>query len=144
MKLIVTHHNLNERGGAEKVLLKIAQHYKAPIYTLGYDRKGTFEEFEDLDVRVFGKKGIVSSALPGRVGNAVYYGFNFYNFKIKEDYDVINPHSSPSEWIRNRNERVLWYCHTPPRELYDASVANLRKKTLKETIMYNTLSKVYS
>ncbi|MGD0728857.1 MAG: glycosyltransferase [Candidatus Micrarchaeaceae archaeon] len=144
MKLVVTHHNLNERGGAEKVLLKIAQRYDAPIYTLGYDKNGTFEEFKDLDVRVFSKKGLVSNSLPPRVGNAVYYGFNFYNFKIPEDYDVVNPHSSPSEWIRNRNPRALWYCHTPPRELYDPTVANLRKKTLKEKVLYKSFSGIYS
>lgn len=143
MKLIITQHNLNERGGAEKVILKIAQKYDATIYTLGYDKNSTFEGFKEVDVKVFSSKGHVNKLLPQRVGNAVYYGYNFYNLKIKEDYDVINPHMSPSEWIRNRNPRVLWYCHTPPRELYDPTVSNLRKKSLKEMILYKSLSKVY-
>jgi glycosyltransferase involved in cell wall biosynthesis len=51
---------------------------------------------------------------------------------------------SPSEWIRNRNPRVLWYCHTPPREIYDPTVENLRKRSVKESVMYSSLSRVYS
>lgn len=143
MKLIITQHNLNEKGGAEKVILKIAQKYDATIYTLGYDKTQTFEEFKDVDIKVFSSKGHVSKLLPARVGNAVYYGYNFYNLKIPENYDVLNPHMSPSEWIRNRNPRALWYCHTPPRELYDPTVANLRQRSLKEKILYRSLSRVY-
>ena len=52
----------------------------------------------------------------GRVSQGLNYGLSFYNFKIKEDYDVINAHIAPSHWIRNRNERVLWYVHTPLRD----------------------------
>lgn len=144
MKLLITQHNINDFGGAERVLLKIAQHYDATIYTLGYDKNSTFDGFKDIDIRVFGKKGRMSKLLPERVSNAVYYGWNFYNFKIKEDYDLINPHMSPSEWIRNNNPRVLWYCHTPPREIYDPTVANLRKRTLKELVMYQSMSGLYS
>jgi glycosyltransferase involved in cell wall biosynthesis len=144
MKLIIAHHNLNERGGAERVILKIAQHYDAKIYTLGYDRSSTFKEFEDLDVKVIGKKSGLGSALPERVSNAVHYGMSFYNMKIKDDYDVINAHASPSEWIRNKNRRVLWYCHTPPRELYDLRSAGVRKRSVAEQLMYGALSRVYS
>lgn len=144
MKLLVTQHNINERGGAERVILKIAQKYDATIYTLGYNPQGTFEEFKDLDVRVFREKGKLGRMLPERVSNAMHYAYGFYNLKIRDDYDVINAHMSPSEWVRNRNPRVLWYCHTPPRELYDPSVANLRKKSLKEKVMYAGLGKVYT
>ena len=143
MKLLITHHNLNERGGAEKVLLKIAQRYDATIYTMGYDKEGTFEEFKHLDVQVIKGKRFLGDILPQRVSNALYYGYNFYNLKIHDDYDVINPHSSPSEWVRNRNPKALWYCHTPPRELYDPTVAKLRKKSIGESLLYNGLSGIY-
>ncbi len=144
MKLAITQHSINDRGGAERVILKIAQKYDATIYTLGYDPKGTFDEFSDIDIRVFGKRGRAGSLFPKRVANALHYGYNFYNLKIKEDYDVVNPHMSPSEWVRNRNPRVLWYCHTPPRELYDPTVSGLRKKSLVEGVMYKGFGRVYS
>ena len=111
--------NLTLKGGAERVVLKIAQHYDAKIYTAEYDRSGTYEEFKDLDVEAV-KKGFVSGMLPyGRVSQGLHYGLSFYNLKIKEDYDVINAHIAPSHWIRNKNEHVLWYVHTPLRDLYD-------------------------
>ncbi len=117
MKLIITQSNLTLRGGAERVLLKIAQHYDATIYTTEYDRKGTFEEFGGLDVRVIGKR---NGMLPyGRISQGLSMGLGFYNLKIDEDYDVINAHIAPSHWVRKNNERVLWYCHTPLREVYD-------------------------
>ncbi len=99
------------------MLLKIAEHYKAKIYTAEYDPANTFEGFKDLDVEVIGKK---SGILPyGRAAQGLNYGLSFYNLKLKDDYDVINPHMAPSHWIRNHNERVLWYCHTPLRDIYD-------------------------
>ena len=68
----------------------------------------------------------------------------FYNAKITEDYDVINAHASPSEWIRNKNKRVLWYCHTPPREVYDLrSNKQARKKSMAEELLYGVFSKAY-
>ena len=144
MKLVITQHSINDRGGAERVILKIAQRYDATIYTLGYDPKGTFEEFKALNIKVFRERRSSVNVLPKRVSNALHYGYGFYNLKIKEDYDVINSHMSPSEWVRNRNPRVLWYCHTPPRELYDPTVANLRKKSLSESIMYKGFGRVYT
>ena len=32
---------------------------------------------------------------------------------------MINAHMAPSHWVRNKNERTLWYCHTPLRDIYD-------------------------
>ncbi len=119
MKVIIAQSNLTLRGGAERIVLKVAQHYDAKIYTAEYDASGTYEGFKDLDISVV-KKGFVSSMLPyGRVSQGLHYGLSFYGLKIKEDYDVINAHIAPSHWIRNRNERVLWYVHTPLRDLYD-------------------------
>ncbi len=120
--------NLTLKGGAERVVLKIAQHYKASIYTIEYDKDKTFEEFKDLDINVMGK-GVLSKLLPyGRVSQGLNYGISFYNLKLKEDYDVINAHMVPSHWIRNNNERVLWYVHTPFRDVYDLYEFRMRLK----------------
>ena len=119
MKLIITQSNLTLKGGGERVLLKIAQHYKAKIYTAEYNPKTTFEEFSDLDVNVVGKSALAKFLPYGRVVQGLNYGLSFYGLKLKDDYDVINPHFAPSHWIRNSNERVLWYCHTPLRDVWD-------------------------
>ena len=119
MKLAIANSNLTLKGGAERVILKIAQHYKAPIYVAEYDEKSTFEEFSDMDVRVI-TKGKASGMLPyGRAAQGLDYGLSFYGLALGEEFDVINAHMAPSHWIRNKNERVLWYCHTPLRDVYD-------------------------
>jgi glycosyltransferase involved in cell wall biosynthesis len=114
MKVIITQANLTLKGGAERVVLKIAQHYDAPIYVAEYDKNATFEEFEELDINVITNNKKTTS----RFMQGLRYK-TFLNYKIEEDYDVINAHIAPSHWIRKLNERVLWYCHTPIREVYD-------------------------
>ncbi len=119
MKLVIAQPYLTLKGGAERVLLKIAQHYKAKIYTAEYDRQRTFPEFSDLDVEVVGSSRILRLMPYGRVVQGLSYGSAFYNLRLNDDYDVINAHMAPSHWVRNKNERVLWYCHTPLRDVYD-------------------------
>ncbi len=143
MKLILLQPYLNIKGGAERVILEIAKHYKAPVLTLEYDKTKTYEEFEDVDVNVVGKKVPLSNFLPYRASQGLRYGYNFYNLKIKEDYDVLNPHISPSEWIRHNNNRVLWYCHTPPREVYDLYKTRMANRSYKEKLLYSGMTKVY-
>ncbi len=143
MKLILLQPYLNIRGGVERVILKVAQHYKAPIYTLEYNKEATFSEFGDLDIRLMGNDVLLSDRLPYRASQGYRYGYNFYNMKIKDDYDVLNPHISPSEWIRHKNERVLWYCHTPPREVYDLYETRMQNRSYKEKLIYAALVGTY-
>ena len=139
MKMLLFNNALNERGGAERGMLKIAQHYRAPIYVNRYDQSGTFPGFNGVDVRVIGKR----TAMPGKAAAAIRYGTSFYNMKVHDDYDIINAHMSPSEWIRNRNPRVLWYCHTLPRILYDDSIAKIKRRSIGARIAYAPLSFAY-
>jgi glycosyltransferase involved in cell wall biosynthesis len=143
MKLILLQPYLNLRGGVERVILKVAQHYNASIYVLEYEKAATFPEFGDLDVQVIGRDVPLSARLPYRASQGYRYGYNFYNMRVKEDYDVLNPHISPSEWIRHRNERVLWYCHTPPREVYDLYETRMQNRSYKQKLVYAALVGTY-
>lgn len=143
MKLILLQPYLNLRGGVERVIAKMAQHYDASIYTLEYDKGSTFPEFSNMDIRLIGKDVPLSGKLPYRASQGFRYGYNFYNMKIKDDYDVLNPHISPSEWIRNKNERALWYCHTPPREVYDLYETRMQNRSYKDKLIYAALVGTY-
>lgn len=143
MKLIVVQPYLNLKGGAERVILKVAQHYGAKILVLEYNPKATFREFKDLDINIIGKDVPLSGILPYRAAQGLRYGYNFYNLKIKEDYDVLNPHISPSEWIRRKNERVMWYCHTPPREVYDLYRERMKYRSYKDKFVYAAMTRAY-
>ncbi|MEM3178057.1 MAG: glycosyltransferase [Candidatus Micrarchaeaceae archaeon] len=143
MKLAIAQPYLTLMGGAEKVILKIAQHYDAKIYTIEYNKRTTFPEFRDLDIEIIGKKVPLAESLPYRASQGLTYGYNFYNFKVGDDYDLINAHISPSEWIRHKNPRVLWYCHTPPREVYDLYSIRSKGRSYKEKIIYATFTRTY-
>jgi len=143
MKLVLIQPYLSLRGGFERVILKTAQHYNAPIYTLEFNPKTTFPEFNEVEVKVIGKDVPFSGVLPYRASQGLKYGYNFYNMKIKEDYDVLNPHISPSEWIRHKNQRVLWYCHTPPREVYDLYAARMKHRSYTDKFLYSAMTKTY-
>jgi len=50
--VVVAHDYLNQRGGAERVVLELARMWPdAPIYTALYRRHSTFPEFESHDIR---------------------------------------------------------------------------------------------
>jgi len=118
MRLLVVTPFLETHGGMERVVLKIASHFDARIHCLRYNPEGTFEEFRGLDIEV-ARPGFLSRLPVGRrVSSAIEAGSHFYNVRLK-DYDLVNAHQTPSEWIRNRNSPVVWYCHSPNREAFD-------------------------
>ncbi len=117
--MLLAQSNLTLMGGAELTILKIAERYNPIIYTAEYNKAKTYKEFKDFDIRVI-SKGRFGGLLPySRASQGLDYGLAFYNIKVREDYDIINAHLGPSHWIRNNNERVMWHCHTPLRDIYD-------------------------
>ncbi len=140
--MLLTQSNLTLMGGAERTILRIAQHYNSPIYTAEYDRGGTFPEYREIDIRII-TRGAFSKMLPySRATQGLDYGLSFYNYKIKEDYDVIGAHIGPSHWIRNRNERVLWHCHTPLRDIYDLYELRMSRRAPYKRTVYKLGAKI--
>ncbi len=147
MELIVAHPFLYQRGGAEKVVLEIAKRFNPVIYSVIYQPENTFPEFRDFDVRVLPasllEKPFFFMGNDIRRSGAIAAGFRYYFTKIREDYDVINAHGTPSEWIRNRNERVCWYCHTPNREAFDLHEFRMKEFSLQKKALNAGLLSAY-
>lgn len=123
MDLIIAQPFLNQMGGVERVVLEIAKKFNPTIYSIVYEKEKTFSEFKEFEIKILPKS---AAEMPffflhgdDRRSSAVAAGFRYYGFKVKEEYDVINAQGTPSEWIRNKNERVCWYCHSPNREAFD-------------------------
>ncbi|MFH1722177.1 MAG: glycosyltransferase family 4 protein [Candidatus Altiarchaeota archaeon] len=138
MDLAIAHPFLYTKGGAERVVLRIAQEFDATIYVSRYEKEKAFSEFKELDVRVIPSKlrWFVPPFFPMRVRDAVIAGRQFYNYVLKEDFDVINAHGTPSQWIRNKNSPVVWYCHTPNREAFDLYDWRMSKRNIFEKAFY--------
>lgn len=139
MRLAVTTPFLETRGGMERVVLKIAQHFNAKIHCINYDAENSFQDFIDMDIEAAKPGWLRSMPVGKRVSTAIEAGWHFYNAKLS-DYDVINAHQTPSEWIRNKNSPVLWYCHTPNREAFDLyEWRQKRRNPISQTIFWATI-----
>ncbi|MEW6748392.1 MAG: glycosyltransferase family 4 protein [Candidatus Micrarchaeota archaeon] len=135
MRLVITTPFLETRGGMERVILQIAQRFDARIHCLSYDADDTFPEFSKLDVEVARPTFLRSLPFGKRVSTAIEAGYHFYNTEL-EDYDVINAHQTPSEWIRNRNSPVIWYSHTPNREAFDLYEWRMKRRSLPSKAVF--------
>jgi len=142
--LAIVHPFLYTKGGAEKVVLEIARHFRAKVFCSRYAPEGTFPEFRDVEVEVLKSKvsSLVPSFLPVRVRDAVMAGFKFYKKKL-DGFDVINAQGTPSEWIRNRNSPVVWYCHSPNREAFDLYQWRMSQRRLHQKALYWSVLQPY-
>jgi glycosyltransferase involved in cell wall biosynthesis len=131
MNIALVHDQLNEFGGAERVLLAISEMYPdAPIHT-AYSRAGSpaAERFRNKDIRVSWVQNIpfFSTKLhsPLRfLASSIWNNFDF------SGYDVIissaswyitkgfGRKGSPSKDSGRSKTIEFCYCHTPPRWLY--------------------------
>jgi len=119
MNIALVHDQLNEFGGAERVLLALSQMYPdAPIYT-AYFVKGSpaWERFKEKHVRVSWMQYCWKLASPLRfLAPLIWNTFDF------TQYDLIIGSSS---WYitkgftkKGPQTKEICYCHTPPRWLY--------------------------
>jgi glycosyltransferase involved in cell wall biosynthesis len=119
MKVAIVHDYLNQRGGAERVVLELARAWpEAAIHTTLYREGSTFAEFAAHDVR--------TSWLDGLPFDARFRALlALYPSAIRSlgalDADLVV--SSSSGWahaVRTRPGAVhVCYCHTPARWLWD-------------------------
>jgi len=148
MNIAIIEPFISAKGGSERTILQIAKRFSAPIYTFDCNFKSTFPEFSELDVRKIKPSRTLSSiselgrADPdSRLKMFASAGLNLLNFKPEEEFDVLNPHMTPSHWIANRNQRVCWYCQSPLRAAYDMHDYLLgERKPLQKPVFYLTQS----
>ena len=117
MRLAVYHPWLKEKGGAEKVVLELAKRseHKIVIFTKYFELEKTFQEFDEVDVRIIGRnkepKGFVDRLLRFEIGAI--------STKLPlEDFDCLLISTSgvgTSIILRNHEQKTISYTHTPLR-----------------------------
>lgn len=128
MELAIVHDFLSQRGGAERVVLRLARLYpEAPIFTSFYDPEATFPEFR--------RRCVVTSDLQDRVSpdrfrrSVLRYGGAFGRMDLADAETVVISSSGFAHHVRHPHSIV--YCHTPPRYLWaPASYAPRRVERL--------------
>jgi glycosyltransferase involved in cell wall biosynthesis len=114
----LVHDYLNQRGGAERVVLEMARIWpRAPIYTSLYRPASTFPEFRELDVRAS-----PLDRLPVDRGfRSLFplYPLAFRSFGTLGQDLVVSSSSGWAHAVRTRPDTLhVVYCHTPARWLY--------------------------
>jgi len=112
----IVHDYLTQRGGAERVVLVLAEAFPdAPIVTSLYDPADTFEAFSGLDVRT----GILDRSAFLRQHHRVALPFLAPWFLSQHvDADVVLASSSGWAHEVRTDGRLIVYCHAPARWLY--------------------------
>jgi glycosyltransferase involved in cell wall biosynthesis len=117
-RVAIVHDYLNQRGGAEKVVLEMSNMWPdAPIYTSLYRPDSTFEQFSDRDVRAS-----FLDRLPVDRGFRNLFPLYPAAFRSLGEIDADVVIASSSGWAhmaRAVDTAVhVVYCHTPARWLY--------------------------
>jgi glycosyltransferase involved in cell wall biosynthesis len=117
-RVAIVHDYLNQRGGAEKVVLELSDMWpQAPIYASLYRPGSTFEEFRGRDIRTS-----FLDRLPvdrGFRNLFPLYPAAFWSFGEIDADVVIASSSGWSHMARAARSAVhVVYCHTPARWLY--------------------------
>jgi glycosyltransferase involved in cell wall biosynthesis len=116
--VVIVHDYLNQRGGAERVVLEMASMWpRAPIYTSLYRPDSTFPEFRRLEIRT-----TFLDAVPVDRGFRSLFPLYAPAFAALGTLDadvIVSSSSGWAHWIRSaaRSLHVV-YCYTPARWLY--------------------------
>jgi len=116
--VVLVHDYLNQRGGAERVVLELAAMFPgAPIYTSLYRRTSTFPQFASLDVRT----SFLDPLPVDRHFRALFalYPAAFRSLGTIDAELVISSSSGWAHAVRTSPRAVhAVYCYTPARWLY--------------------------
>jgi glycosyltransferase involved in cell wall biosynthesis len=115
-KIALCHDSFVCRGGSELVALKLAEHYKADIYTLAVDPAKTFSEYVNLVKLRFYVPSMQLPIKPAFVHLAGYSWFSKLN--LYDNYDVVIASGTLGLYACLRNHPNLWYCNSPTTYFY--------------------------
>lgn len=148
MKIALVHDQLNQFGGAERVLLELSDIFPdAPIYTLVYDKDKMNGAFDGKDIRTS-----FIQRFPLNLGiNFFKYFLNLMPQAIETfdlgEYDLVISSSSAfaKGVITKTNTTHVCYCHTPTRYLWDDThsyVADLNLPKIAKIFVRKSLLKI--
>jgi glycosyltransferase involved in cell wall biosynthesis len=133
--LCVVHSRLESRGGSERWVFKMAQHYNAPVYCFSYNPDKTFDEFKNVDIRIISAPLLpLLFFLPKKIRESIAYSVALSLFKA--DGKTVICCTPPAELAAIRNT-LIWYCQSPNRLAFDSFEDKMVKETPLKRLMYS-------
>jgi len=144
-KVIILQPTISSKGGLERVIIAIAKHYNATIYTADFDKDKTYPDFSNMNIKIIKYPKIINifKFLPDKIFYGIKYSLIFMFLKIKEPYDIIIANASPSQWASFRNKNVVWYCHSPLRDVYDLYDYRQKTRTNLDKFYFKVFVKIF-
>jgi glycosyltransferase involved in cell wall biosynthesis len=120
MRVAIAHDYLNQPGGAERVVLEMAQMWpQATVYTSLYRPASTFPEFEKLKIRTSPLQRLPVDQ--GFRNLFPLYPLAFRSFGTLTEDLVVSSSSGWAHAVKTRPDAFhVVYCYTPARWLYGA------------------------
>ena len=123
-EVALVHDYLNQKGGAERVVLEMAEMFPgAPLYTSLYRPESTFPEYRELDIRT-----TLLDRLPVDQRFRILFPLYPTAFRALGEIDADVVISSSSGWAHRirTSDRAFHavYCYTPARWLYGGEYMN--------------------
>ncbi len=112
LKVALIASSIVNRGGGERMILSHAQKFHANIFTGFYLPEQTFPEFKDLNVRVLDESRSFSKL------RSLVRRWKLSRLRLK-GFDVYIYHFTHAIPVALNHKNNVWYCHAPPRFLYD-------------------------
>jgi len=112
LRIAIFHDYFNKRGGGEKVVLELAKHFDADIYTGFVVPEDTFEDIQKLSVYQLSQRN------DGSLRRAMSLLLTFRKFKTPRHYDMYIFSGTACIHAAKNHHPNIWYCHTPARHLY--------------------------
>ena len=114
MKIAIFHDYFRVLGGAEKLVLILAEGLEADIITSEADLNYIKEAgFDKVKIKKLGEKSPFSN-LAGALARKRFSECNF-----SKEYDFFIFSGNFSIYAAKNHKPNMWYCHTPLRGLYD-------------------------
>jgi len=143
LKIALFYYDLLDCGGGPRHLLSLAKHLQllgnlVTVYAYEYSPRRCFPEIcSSLDVRYVKEVGRELRARSSKPKQLFKYflGTRRLANRVKEDYDILNPHGWPAHRAavivkRRRNTPIVWTFHDPSR--WDVKPGNPFEKAFKK------------
>lgn len=114
--IAIVHDYLNQRGGAERVVLTMARGFEGvPVYTAVYEPGSTFPEYADVPIRVSWLDHVPGARRRHRA-LLPFLAPTFSAWRVEADI-VICSSSGWAHGVRTEGRKIV-YCYAPARWLY--------------------------
>ncbi|MGA1870452.1 MAG: glycosyltransferase family 4 protein [bacterium] len=123
MRIAIVHSHLGKKGGAENIIILLANSlgargHEVVIFTRDYSEK----LWGNPETQKFSIRFIHTKLIPKPLRN-IWLGI-VLGWKLKK-FDFVNPHNYPSNvWTAYARHfyshfpPIVWFCHEPPRSMY--------------------------